>query len=149
MKRPHDTDAADAAWCGTQLERVRDEQLDRLREHWRSHGPEDARTVALIENLAATLLDLGEDERARVAQESAFAAYRGELTPRDPRLLRAAWNLFRTHQRLGDTPRAMEVFWHHLAWILESEDADLDAETRRIRDWLRDWTRALSADPPG
>lgn len=131
------------------LERVRDVQIDQLQSSWARFGPDDARTLDGLENLAATLTDLGEFDRACALQERTLAVCDETIGPRHPHALRNAWLAFRNLQCANQRDQALGLYRERLAWLLATDELRLDPDVRPIRGWLEAWAEVLAeADTP-
>jgi hypothetical protein len=49
----------------------------------------------------------------------------------------SAWNLCNTLYQLDEMEAALKVFANNLAWLHECDPADLSADQREIRDYLK------------
>ena len=145
MQVPHDIPTPDRRRTPSarHLERLRDVQIDQLQSSWTRFGPDDARTVDALENLGATLSDLGEFDRARTVQERTLAVCDEAVGPRHPRTIQNAWNTFRTLQRCDERDEALTLYRERLAWLLATDEHQLDVAVRRIRGWLEAWAEVL------
>lgn len=132
------------------LARARDVEQRALEVRRRVQGPEHPETLIAMDQLAQTLLDLGEAAAAAELQRSALEATHRLKGPRHPDTTACAWNLLVTLGSLGEQSHAeiKQVFKRDLSWLLEADPAALGANQGAIRSQLRQSLGRTGAGKP-
>ena len=89
-----------------------------------------------MNNLAATLQAQGDLAGAREIQEQVLEISRRILGKEHPSTSIAAWNLYVTLFKLGDSARATTVIQRDLIWLLDRNPAFIGADQRQIREMI-------------
>ena len=53
----------------------------------------------------------------------------------------STWNLFLTLRDTGDAAKAIEILREHLLWLLSRDPATLEANQRKIREYIENIQR--------
>jgi hypothetical protein len=114
--------------------RALQEQALRIRR--RVFGDDHADTLTATLELAGTLHAQGDLSGARALQEQVLSIRRRILGGEDPDTTASAWNVFLTFCALKDLVSARALLDRDLLWLSERDPATLNADQRKIREYV-------------